>query len=495
MGVTMSQGRGWWVVLAGAGLVAGTAGCGSDGDKKSSSNAAGGSGATSGSSSGGSSPGGATSGGSTSGGSTSGGSSGSAQGGSGGVGGSTAGTGAAGGSGGTGGSAGNGGSGGTSAPGNFDCSPRTGMAFPDNVRLVEYASFFDSPVQAVAAPGDPGRMYVVTRHGTIRIVDGNGDVLPTPFLDIHTAVISDDSEQGLLGLAFHPDYASNGKFYIHYNYPTSGQPHGDGRISEMQRDANNPDIADSNSERTLLEVEQPAWNHDGGTLEFGPLDGLLYISKGDGARRNRAPDLDLLNGKLLRIDVDSQPAGAPYGIPAGNQTGAAPEVWAWGLRNPWRFNIDPCNGDVYVADVGQSSWEEVTRVSANETNLDFGWPMFEGTSCYDAPCDDPPGSLTPQAVYDHQGGRCSVTGGFIYRGSAIPALRGWYLYTDYCSGQFWAFPGDEADGSADPLTFATEVTSIINPMGVDFVTSFGQDFDGNIYVLSASGIMYRVEAQ
>lgn len=347
---------------------------------------------------------------------------------------------------------------------------------PAAVRLEEVASGLSSPVHLTAPSGDD-RLFVVEQPGRIRVVNG-GRLLSTPFLDLTDRVRS-GGEQGLLSVAFHPRYASNGYLYVNYTDRS-----GDTRI-ERYRVGADRSRADPASARLVLSVPQPYSNHNGGLVAFGP-DGKLYVGMGDGGSggdpHGHGQDRGTLLGALLRIDVD---AADPYAVPADNpyagRAGARGEVWATGVRNPWRFAFDRESGLLYVADVGQNQWEEVNVVPAARAGLNFGWSVMEGAHCFRSdPCDRT-GLVVPVLEYDHSQG-CSVTGGHVYRGSRIPALRGHYVYADYCEG--WVRSFRYADGAA---TDRREWS-----LGdVGNVLSFGEDAAGELYLLSTNGKVYR----
>lgn len=336
----------------------------------------------------------------------------------------------------------------------------------------------------VTDPGDgSGRLFVVQQTGQIRIVRDE-QVLARPFLDISDRLVS-GGEQGLLGLAFHPQYARNGRFFVNYT-----DVNGDTVVSEFRVSGNDPDVADPTSERLLLGFDQPFANHNGGNLVFGH-DGYLYIGTGDGGSGGdpfgNGQSLDTLLGKLLRIDVDAKNAGA-YGIPADNpfvdRSGARPEIWAYGLRNPWRFSFDLDTGDLWIADVGQSTFEEIDHVEAGSPGGEnFGWNTMEGFSCF-APASgcDRQGLVVPVAVYGHDEG-CSVTGGFVYRGERWPALAGAYLFADYCSGTIWALDAG-ARGRQQPAEMLQTSHAI---------SSFGEDVSGELYLTDlGSGEVFEI---
>lgn len=359
----------------------------------------------------------------------------------------------------------------------------------DAVRLEEVASGLENPLYLTAPVGD-SRLFIIEQPGRIRVIE-NGNLLPTPFLDI-TDRISSGGERGLLSVAFHPDYASNGFFFVNYT-----DRNGDTRV-ERYSVSTDPNRADPASAKLILGVEQPFANHNGGLIVFGP-DDMLYIGMGDGGSggdpRGNGQNRGTLLGAMLRIDVDG---GDPYAIPLDNPfvgvPGARPEIWAYGLRNPWRFAFDNEAGDLYVADVGQTEWEEVNVVPASEAGMNYGWNIMEGTHCYESSTCDRQGLTLPVLEYGHQtevaladGTQhptgCSVTGGYVYRGSQIPELRGTYFYADFCEGWIRGFRYEDGE--------ATE------PRGWDFgdignILSFGEDAEGELYVLSANGRVYRV---
>lgn len=331
------------------------------------------------------------------------------------------------------------------------------------------------PVYATTAGDGSGRLFVVEKQGRIIIVR-DGVPLPTPFLDITSLVGSSGSEQGLFSVAFHPRFTSNGLFYVDYT-----DKQGNSVIARYQVSAENPDLADPGSAATLLYVEQPAPNHNGGQVLFGP-DGYLYIGFGDGGRAGdpwgNAQNLGVLLGKLLRVDVDG---GFPYAIPPDNpfvnRPGARPEIWAYGLRNPWRFSFDRATGDLFIADVGQNAFEEIDLQRAGAGGgQNYGWNVMEGFHCYPAskPCDPSP-YVPPIAEYGRDGG-CSITGGYVYRGMRYPQLQGYYFYGDYCSGRVWALREEAPDQWHQYELLDTALN----------ISSFGQDEDGELYLTSLS---------
>jgi glucose/arabinose dehydrogenase len=300
-------------------------------------------------------------------------------------------------------------------------------------------------------------------------------------LDIHDRVSSEGLEQGLLGLAFHPNYPANGRFFVYYT-GLRGQT----VLSRFQV-TDDPNVADAVSEMVLLTVDQPARNHNGGMIAFGP-DGFLYVGLGDGGAANdqfgNGQNLGSLLGALLRLEVD---AGEPYGVPGDNPflsvPNARPELWAYGLRNPWRFAFDRATGDLYIADVGQNQYEEVhVQPAGSPGGENYGWPIMEGRHCFQRDTCSTTGLQLPVTEYNHSQG-CSITGGYVYRGGAFPSLNGLYFYGDYCSGRIWALSRD-ADGHW--LSHQVLETSLN-------ISSFGEDEAGEMYVLDLNGgAVYRL---
>jgi glucose/arabinose dehydrogenase len=349
------------------------------------------------------------------------------------------------------------------------------------VALQVVASGLIFPLDLTAPDGDT-RLFIVEKGGTIRIVK-DGSLLPTPFLDI-SGQVSTGGEQGLLGLAFHPQYATNGRFIVHYTNLA-----GDTRVSGF-RVSPDPDVADAASEVSILADDQPFTNHNGGQVLFGP-DGYLYITLGDGGSAGdpggRGQSLADLLGSILRVDpLDGGGYTVPPDNPFVSTAGARPEIWSYGLRNPWRIAFDPVTGDLYIADVGQTRWEEVdVSPSADGAGrgLNFGWSIMEGPECLrDSSCDQDAFEL-PVLSYDHGDG-CSITGGFVYRGAAIPALQGHYFYSDYCRGWVRSFRFE--NGSAtDQFQWPA-----LAPGGG--VPGFGRDPTGELYVMSTDGVVFKI---
>jgi glucose/arabinose dehydrogenase len=353
------------------------------------------------------------------------------------------------------------------------------------------ADGFKQPVHLAAPPGASDRLFVVEQAGMIRIIKA-GKTSPTPFLDIRDRVRS-GGERGLLSIAFHPAYAANRRFFVYY---TDGQ--GDLVISEFLRSPDNPDQSDASTERRFLTIEHRKYgNHNGGQLVFGP-DRFLYIGPGDGGSGgdpdNNAQNLRVLLGKLLRIDVDKPGGGKLYGIPPSNpflNKKGAPEIWAYGLRNPWRFSFDRGTGDLYIADVGQNQWEEVDVQSASSTGGEnYGWRHMEGSHCFDPPTGCSSQGLT-LPVFEYPTPRsAAITGGYVYRGCRMPDLRGTYFYSDYLKGFIRTFVLDK--GRA---TQPRDVTSELTPPsfgGKHRVSSFGEDNQGELYLVEHGGQIYRL---
>ncbi|HSH04660.1 MAG TPA: PQQ-dependent sugar dehydrogenase [Anaerolineae bacterium] len=354
-------------------------------------------------------------------------------------------------------------------------TPRPVLAV-EEIALETVVSGFERPLYLTHA-GDE-RLFVVEQAGVIYIVVA-GERVETPFLDIRDRVNDGANEQGLLSLTFHPDYGDNGRFFVNY---TRGD--GSSVVAEYQVSAD-PNVADVSSERVLMVVAQPFGNHNGGQLQFG-LDGYLYIGLGDGGSagdpENNGLDLTTLLGSVLRIDIDE---GEPYGIPGDNpfvtNENARNEIWAYGLRNPWRFSFDRLTGDLYIADVGQNEWEEINFQAAEAGGgQNYGWRQMEASVCYLANCDRT-GSVLPVAEYAHFEGGCSVTGGYVYRGEAEPALWGNYFFGDYCTNIIWSLR-ETAEGWVRTPVMVTD----------GFIASFGEDVNGELYVVHHTGYVSRI---
>jgi len=364
---------------------------------------------------------------------------------------------------------------------------------PANISFQEVAAGFTNPVFISNAGDGSDRLFIVEQPGFIRILK-NGTFLGTPFLDIHS-IIKSGGEQGLLALAFHPSYKTNGIFFVAYTAPRAGDATGSNLVLEkFSVSANNSDLADANSGVILLIISHPInSNHNGGTLAFGK-DGYLYWSTGDGGSGgdppNNAQQLNNLLGKLLRIDVNS---GSPYGIPSSNpfysniDPNVKKEIWAYGLRNPWRVSFDDLTHDLYIGDVGQSTREEVDFQPANSTGGEnYGWRIMEGSTCYNPPsgCDQV-GKVQPITEYSHSLG-CSITGGYVYRGLNFPSLTGYYFYGDYCSGRFFSLYKDSILGWKSAQLLDTPYT----------ISTFGEDEQGELYLADYStGKLYNIRYQ
>ena len=358
------------------------------------------------------------------------------------------------------------------------------------VSLVQNLAY---PIAVSQAPGDPDRLFLVSQLGTIRILE-SGALLPAPFLDVSSEVLF-SPEQGLLGMTFDPDYASNGWFYV---FLSVGSGNGDSVVRRYKVSAD-PDSADPTSALTIAVLPQFSPGHKGGTVTFGP-DGYLWWAPGDSNQHALAQDLSVLYGKLLRLDVhgDDFPADPlrNYAIPPDNPfvgvPGVAEEIWDYGLRNPWRFSFDTLNGDLWIGDVGQFAWEEIDHEPAGSGGgRNYGWPRMEGFSCYDPPTDCDDGSLTPPVhVWPHTACNAAA-GGYVYRGAALPGLYGHYFFADYCLPAIWSF---RYEGGA-----VTEFTDWSVALDVDgalkFPDSFWQDEAGELYVVeyrAALGEVWKI---
>lgn len=357
-----------------------------------------------------------------------------------------------------------------------------------SIILQSYATGFTRPVAlANSGVGGDGRLFVAQQSGQVKIIRADGAVVGTPFLDITSKVNSNANERGLLGLAFHPSYSSNGYFFVTYTNSAGSLV-----VSRYTKTANNPDLADPNTERIIITVPHPTYqNHNGGHIAFGP-DGYLYIATGDGGSGgdpgNNGQDKNSLLGKLLRLDINN---GNPYSIPSTNpfvgQSNVRTEIWSYGLRNPWRFSFDRQTGDLFIADVGQGAWEEVNmQVASGSGGQNYGWRCYEGYAAYNTAGCGPASNYTqPITTYDHSNNRCSLTGGYRYRGSAYPTMRGYYFFADYCNGQLFSI----TPGSSNSWTQEIQGQYSVNP------STFGEDINGELYLASLSnGVIYRLQA-
>ncbi|HMI08196.1 MAG TPA: PQQ-dependent sugar dehydrogenase [Flavobacterium sp.] len=356
-------------------------------------------------------------------------------------------------------------------------------SFSQTIAIPVFASGFTDPVEIVNA-GD-ARLFVVQQGGAIRIVNPDGTIKPNNFLTLTSATILSGGEQGLLGLAFHPQYTTNGFFFVNYTRA------GDGAtvIARYSVDPNNPDLALATG-TPLLTIAQPFSNHNGGTLRFGP-DGYLYVGMGDGGSGgdpgNRAQNITENLGKMLRIDVDTTTGALPYGIPATNPYGVGvagnDEIWAIGMRNPWKYSFDRVTGDLWIADVGQNAIEEINHVSSSAAGLNYGWNCYEANSVYTVGCAVPTTTYTfPIASYTHSGGACSITGGYVYTGTTYPTMQNKYFFADYCVNRI---------GMVNVNTNVISYSSTF--AGSNYFTTFGQDINGELYVAaSGTGKIHRV---
>jgi glucose/arabinose dehydrogenase len=363
------------------------------------------------------------------------------------------------------------------------CDPAEGKL--PKLKLSAFADV-DDPVQVVAPPADP-RVFVVSRAGAIWVVK-DGNVLHEPFLAME--VDQHYAELGLLGLAFHPEFAQNGLFYVHHIAPRiDDQDTGDLLVEEYELDPENPDRALPTPRRELIRIPQPSHKHKAGTMTFDS-EGLLYIAIGNGGEQPASHDTTVLRGKVLRILPD--PEGATYAIPRTNPLldGWEPEILDTGFRNPWRIALDPCTDDLYVGDVGNTTAEEINVIRAGDHGHDFGFPAFEGTERKCGSCESDGNEITPLVFYAHDVG-CAVIGGVVYRGHAIPALRGMYLYSDLCGGTFNAFRYDGTEAQD-----AVDLSRDLNPDKIDQISSFGTDAGGEVYVTSLrTNRVYRIDPE
>ena len=344
------------------------------------------------------------------------------------------------------------------------------------VRLVKVVGDLSSPVLIKSAKDGTKRLFIIEKDGVIKILS-KGKIKTKNFLDI-SKLTSKASEQGLLGLAFHPRYKKNRKFYVNYTDRAGAT-----RVVEYQTQRNNPDVADPRQKKLIIKIAQPYENHNGGTIEFGP-DKYLYIGTGDGGAagdpENRASNLKSLLGKMLRVDVNTKKS---YLIPKSNpfikNTEARPEIYAYGLRNPWKFSFDRLSGKLFLGDVGQSSFEEIDIIHSGGN---YGWRTMEGFSCYEAESCDQSKYIYPIADYGRDEGT-SVTGGYVYRGNKIPELKGNYIFGDFAMGRIWKLT-EQTNGSwQKELLLRTNL----------FISSFGEDVDGELLLVDFQGAVYRFE--
>jgi glucose/arabinose dehydrogenase len=356
-----------------------------------------------------------------------------------------------------------------------------GPIVPLELVLNPVADGFNRPNYVTSAGDGSGRLFVVEQGGRIRIINANRQVLATPFLDL-SGIVDDRGEAGLLSVAFHPNYERNGRLFVYFLSQRDGRLKS--YVSEFTVSSGNANRVDPGSERVLIELNQPGVFHNGGLVTFGP-DGFLWIGLGDGGgaqNRDEAQNLGSLFGSILRIDVNR---GNPYAIPPGNpfvgRQGARPEIYAYGFRNPWRFSLDQANGRLFVGDVGENTWEEINLVAAGGN---YGWPIMEGPDCFPPGTNcDRSGLRLPIHAYQHgQGGVCSVTAGYVYRGARYPALRGTYFFADYCSGIIWRLRQSGGQWQA-----TQELDSNLR------ISSFGVDEAGEMYAVDLNGGVYRMD--
>lgn len=377
---------------------------------------------------------------------------------------------------------------------NFSCFQEEEIADTDNPDPIENGTIvvkeafpnlsFNRPVDFQHAGDNTDRIFILEQRGVISVFPNNSDVSDkTIFLDIVSKVNDSGNEEGLLGLAFHPEYESNGYFYVYYSISSPRRT----VVSRFQVSSSDPNIADPNSELVILEIDQPFSNHNGGQLSFGP-DGYLYIASGDGGSggdpQNHGQRLETLLGAILRIDVDKQEGGRNYAIPednpfVDNSEGFKEEIYAFGLRNPWRFSFDSQTDALWTADVGQNRAEEIDIITKGGN---YGWRTMEGFSCYNpATGCDQEGLILPIWEYTHTNGDRSITGGFVYRGTEVPELQGLYVYADFVSGRIWTLDFNDLD---NPIN--TEL------MKANFsVSSFGLDQSNELYLCGFDGRIYK----
>ena len=372
------------------------------------------------------------------------------------------------------------------------------------------ADGYKKPVFITSYPNNAKLLYIVEQAGLIKIIN-DGKKLSRPFFDINKRVVNPNrpgDERGLLGFAFHPNHTNNGKFYINYM-------DNDGNTIISEFSTNSELRADHKSERIILKLKQPYGNHNGGDIQFGP-DGYLYISIGDGGKAgdplNAGQDLSSLFGKIIRIDIEQKPYGIPKSNPFFGQKDKREEIWAWGLRNVWRFSFDKQTGDKYLADVGQNKWEEVNfEPASSKGGLNYGWRIMEANHCYDPKENCPTeGLIKPIIEYPNDANHpafafriieelsfsetdvegCSVTGGYVYRGQKIKSMQGQYIFGDYCSGNIWTLK--VVNGKAINFKNRTEEINIGGGEFTTYISSFGQDSDGEIYIIDYNGGIYKL---
>ena len=379
-----------------------------------------------------------------------------------------------------------------------------------NLSSVLIADGYKKPVFITSYPNNAKLLYIVEQAGLIKLIN-DGKKLSRPFFDINKRVVNPNrpgDERGLLGFAFHPNHTNNGKFYINYM-------DNDGNTIVSEFSTNSELRANHKSERIILKLKQPYGNHNGGDIQFGP-DGYLYISIGDGGKAgdplNAGQDLSSLFGKIIRIDIEQKPYGIPKSNPFFGQKDKREEIWAWGLRNVWRFSFDKQTGDKYLADVGQNKWEEVNfEPASSKGGLNYGWRIMEANHCYDPKENCPTeGLIKPIIEYPNDANHpafafriieelsfsetdvegCSVTGGYVYRGQKIKSMQGQYIFGDYCSGNIWTLR--VVNGKAINFKNRTEEINIGGGEFTTYISSFGQDSDGEIYIIDYNGGIYKL---
>lgn len=351
------------------------------------------------------------------------------------------------------------------------------IANSQSINLEEFATGLTSPVEITNA--NDSRLFVVQQNGIIKIIQPNGTINSTNFLNISSKIVF-GGERGLLGLAFHPQYATNGYFFVYYNNPA-----GNIIVARYSVSSTDSNVADPASEKILLNIPKPFDNHNGGSIHFAP-DGKLWIITGDGGSggdpNNNAQNKNVLLGKMLRIDVD---ATGPYNIPPDNPfagtVAGADEIWAYGLRNAWKFSFDLTTGNAMIADVGQGAIEEINKMPITTAGLNYGWRCYEGNNVYNtAGCPAQSTMTFPVAVYDHSGGKCSITGGYVYRGTQYPSLQGKYFFADYCSTQIGILDSNNTITWTGPYS------------GNNFST-FGEDYQKGLYVAAVNnGKIFKI---
>jgi len=352
------------------------------------------------------------------------------------------------------------------------------VPLPAGLTMTPVVTGLSNPLY-LTAPSNDTRLFIVEQRGTIRVVK-NGTLLPAFYLDIRGKLTS-GGERGLLGMAFHPNFAQNGFFFINYT-----DLNGDTKVERYQATPSS-DVADANSGTHVLGIPQPFANHNGGHLLFGP-DGMLWIGTGDGGSggdpQGNGQKTTTLLGKMLRVNVNTLPYTIPSNNPFAGQTANRPEIWGIGLRNPWRYSFDRTTNLLYVADVGQNAWEEIHVVPSTQASVNYGWNTMEGRHCYAATTCTQTGLDIPVIEYGHDGGNCSIAGGFVYRGSAVPGLTGHYLYSDLCTGFLKSFKYSNGTATDQRDWTVPELGSVL---------SFGEDANGELYILSANGTVYRID--